>query len=320
MKSSKGNSNKVLDLSLSLKNIAKMSDDDILSKLNKVGIEEKIESEFSDLYARLHYGDDFAKMFEEKPELIFEYEGVVKKLNFDFHITQITSRKFNVGDYISVIFPENINRVFKTKISVLVKEFKESAVWKNVRRRIEIDSRYESKDKIANYLCGYIKGKLYFSNYVYNSKNSAKHDSLMVLDLYIDKNQLLSCNRKNHLLSLIKIKIGIDDTNSFLSPNNKIFLKSFIENETYSFLIKNYCDKIRKKALELSAKSLIEKSIFSINDVRVGSATLDYLSDDVIKSDLRYNNSFFELKNIISYETKENKKRFADIITELLLE
>ena len=42
MKSSKGNSNKVLDLSLSLKNIAKMSDDDILSKLNKVGIEEKI--------------------------------------------------------------------------------------------------------------------------------------------------------------------------------------------------------------------------------------------------------------------------------------
>lgn len=41
MKSSKDNSNKILDLSLSLKNIAKMSDDEILSKINKAEIEKK---------------------------------------------------------------------------------------------------------------------------------------------------------------------------------------------------------------------------------------------------------------------------------------
>ena len=57
-----------------------MSDDEILSKINKAEIEKKIESEFSDLYARLNYGDDFVKIFAEKPELIFEYEKIVKSL------------------------------------------------------------------------------------------------------------------------------------------------------------------------------------------------------------------------------------------------
>lgn len=64
----------------------------------------------------------------------------------------------------------------------------------------------------------------------------------------------------------------------------------------------------------------MEESIFTISDVKGGLATLDYLSDEVLKSDLRDNNSFREVKNIIFHETKENKKRFADIITELLLE
>lgn len=72
----------------------------------------------------------------------------------------------------------------------------------------------------------------------------------MVVGLYIDKNQSLSCIKKDHLLELLNIKIGIDDTDSFLSQNNKIFLKSFIENETNNFLIKNYCEKIRKKSFE----------------------------------------------------------------------
>lgn len=185
---------------------------------------------------------------------------------------------------------------------------------------VEANSRYESKEKLIKYLHKKVKEHLYFSHYIYHSKKSSRHDRLKIIDLYIDKNKSLSCTKKDHLLELINIKIGIDDTTSFLSPNNKIFLKSFIENETNKFLIKNYCDEIRKKALKVSVKSLTEESIFTISDVEVGSATLDYLSDDVIKSDLRYNNSFSELKNIISYETKENKKRFADIITELLLE
>lgn len=320
MKSSKDNSNKILDLSLSLKNIAKMSDDEILSKINKAEIEKKIESEFSDLYARLNYGDDFLKIFAEKPELIFEYEKIVKSLTFDFNITQITTRKFKVGDYLSVIFPENIDKSLKTKINVRIKEFKESSDWKSLIYYVEANSRYESKEKLIKYLYKKVKENLYFSHYIYHSKKSSRHDRLKIIDLYIDKNKSLSCTKKDHLLELINIKIGIDDTTSFLSPNNKIFLKSFIENETNKFLIKNYCDEIRKKALKVSVKSLTEESIFTISDVEVGSATLDYLSDDVIKSDLRYNNSFSELKNIISYETKENKKRFADIITELLLE
>ena len=307
MKSSKDNSNKILDLSLSLKNIAKMSDDEILSKINKAEIEKKIESEFSDLYARLNYGDDFLKIFAEKPELIFEYEKIVKSLTFDFNITQITTRKFKVGDYLSVIFPENIDKSLKTKMNVRIKEFKESSDWKSLIYYVEANSRYESKEKLIKYLHKKVKEHLYFSHYIYHSKKSSRHDRLKIIDLYIDKNKSLSCTKKDHLLELINIKIGIDDTTSFLSPNNKI-------------LIKNYCDEIRKKALKVSVKSLTEESIFTISDVEVGSATLDYLSDDVIKSDLRYNNSFSELKNIISYETKENKKRFADIITELLLE
>lgn len=320
MKRSKDNSNKILDLSLSLKNIAKMSDDEILSKINKAEIEKKIESEFSDLYARLNYGDDFVKIFAEKPELIFEYEKIVKSLRFSFNITQITTRKFKVGDYLSVKFPENIDKALKTKINVRMKEFKESVDWKDVRYYIETNSRYESKEKLINCLYKYIKEKLYFSHYIYHSKKSSRHDRLMVVGLYIDKNQSLSCIKKDHLLELLNIKIGIDDTDSFLSQNNKIFLKSFIENETNNFLIKNYCEKIRKKALKVSAKSLMEESIFTISDVKGGLATLDYLSDEVLKSDLRDNNSFREVKNIIFHETKENKKRFADIITELLLE
>ena len=65
MKSSKNNNNEVLDLSLSLKNIAKMSDQEILSKIDEAKIVKEIYDEFSDLYARLNYTDDFAKMFAE---------------------------------------------------------------------------------------------------------------------------------------------------------------------------------------------------------------------------------------------------------------
>lgn len=42
MKSSKDNNNEVLDLSLSLKNIAKMSDEDILSKIGEAKIVKEI--------------------------------------------------------------------------------------------------------------------------------------------------------------------------------------------------------------------------------------------------------------------------------------
>ena len=107
MKSSKDNNNEVLDLSLSLKNIAKMSDEDILSKIGEAKIVKEIYDEFADLYARLNYTDDFAKMFAEKPELIFEYEKAIKDLKFDFTIVENSSHTFEVGKYVSVIIKEN---------------------------------------------------------------------------------------------------------------------------------------------------------------------------------------------------------------------
>ena len=50
------------------------------------------------------------------------------------------------------------------------------------------------------------------------------------------------------------------------------------------------------------------------------TASLDYFTDKKIKTELRYNNSFCAIKELLYNESKENKKRFADIITELLLE
>ena len=129
MKSSKNNNNEVLDLSLSLKNIAKMSDQEILSKIDEAKIVKEIYDEFTDLYARLHYTDDFAKIFAEKPELIFEYEKGVKDLKFDFNIVKNSSNTFDVGKYVSVIFPENIKKEFKDKINSKVKGISNGSSW-----------------------------------------------------------------------------------------------------------------------------------------------------------------------------------------------
>lgn len=191
MKSSKGNNNEVLNLSLSLKNIAKMSDEEILSKIGEAKIVKEIYDEFADLYARLNYTDDFAKMFAEKPELIFEYEKAVKDLKFDFNIVENSSNTFDVGKYVSVVFPEKIKKEFKDEINNKVKKISNGSSWE------------------------------YF---------------------------------------------------------------------TVSFRVKSKCK------------------------------SEDYFTDKKIKSELRYNNNFRAIKELLYNETKENKKRFADIITELLLE
>ena len=49
MKSSKNNNNEILDLHSSLKTIAKMSGDEILSKIGEAKIVKKIYDEFTDL-------------------------------------------------------------------------------------------------------------------------------------------------------------------------------------------------------------------------------------------------------------------------------
>ena len=85
-------------------------------------------------------------------------------------------------------------------------------------------------------------------------------------------------------------------------------------------MLKDYCDKIRKKALELSAKTLVDEDIFSFKDLEARTATLDYFTDKQIKSELRYSNDFRAIKELLYNESKENKKRFAEILTELLLE
>ena len=63
------------------------------------------------------------------------------------------------------------------------------------------------------------------------------------------------------------------------------FLKAFIDDEDEKVLLKDYCDKVRKKALELSAKFLIEEDIFSFKDLEARRASLDYFTDKKIKSD-----------------------------------
>lgn len=164
-----------------------------------------------------------------------------------------------------------------------------------------------------------MKEKLSFANHIYHSQKSAHH-RLKTTPVYLDKNKILSLNFKDHLIELLNLKVGINDKNNFLYRDNKLFLKSFIDDEDEKVLLKDYCDKVRKKALELSAKFLIEEDIFSFKDLEARTASLDYFTDKKIKSELRYNNSFCAIKELLYNETKENKKRFADIITELLLE
>lgn len=162
MKSSKDNNNEVLDLSLSLKNIAKMSDEDILSKIGEAKIVKEIYDEFADLYARLNYTDDFAKMFAEKPELIFEYEKAIKDLKFDFNIVENSSNTFEVGKYVSVIFPEKIRREFKDKINTKVKEISNGFSWEHFTVSFRVNSKYDSEDKVVTSLSKYLKEKLSF--------------------------------------------------------------------------------------------------------------------------------------------------------------
>lgn len=319
MKSSKDNNNEVLDLSLSLKNIAKMSDEDILSKIGEAKIVKEIYDEFADLYARLNYTDDFAKMFAEKPELIFEYEKAIKDLKFDFNIVENSSNTFEVGKYVSVIFPEKIRREFKDKINTKVKEISNGFSWEHFTVSFRVNSKYDSEDKVVTSLSKYLKEKLSFTNHIYHSEKSSHH-YLKTTTVYLDKNKILSLDFKHHLIVLLNLKIGVNDKNDFLSRDNKLFLKAFINDEDDGILLKDYCDKVRKKALELSAKFLIEEDIFSFKDLEARTASLDYFTDKKIKSELRYNNSFRAIKELLYNETKENKKRFADIITELLLE
>lgn len=319
MKSSKNNNNEVLDLSLSLKNIAKMSDQEILSKIDEAKIVKEIYDEFSDLYARLNYTDDFAKMFAENPELIFEYEKAVKDLKFDFNIVENSSNTFEVGKYVSVIFPENIKKEFKDKINSKVKKISNGFNWEHFTVSFRVNTKYKSEDKVRSSLSRYLKEKLSFTDHIYHSKKSSEH-YLKTTPIYLNKNKFLSLNFKDHLIELLNLKIGINDRNNFLSRDNKLFLKAFIDDEDEKVLLKDYCDKVRKKALELSAKFLIEEDIFSFKDLEARTASLDYFTDKKIKSELRYNNSFCAIKELLYNETKENKKRFADIITELLLE
>jgi hypothetical protein len=319
MKSSKGNNNEVLNLSLSLKNIAKMSDEEILSKIGEAKIVKEIYDEFADLYARLNYTDDFAKMFAEKPELIFEYEKAVKDLKFDFNIVENSSNTFEVGKYVSVIFPEKIRKEFKDKIILKTKEISISSSWEYFTVSFRVHSKHKSEDKVISSLSRYLKEKLSFTDHIYHSKKSSEH-YLKTTTVYLDKNKSLSRNFKDHLIELLNLKVGVNDRNNFLSRDNKLFLKSFISDEDEKILLKDYCDKVRKKALELSAKFLIEEDVFSFKDLEARTASLDYFTDKKIKSELRYNNNFRAIKELLYNETKENKKRFADIITELLLE
>lgn len=266
MKSSKDNNNEVLDLSLSLKNIAKMSDEDILSKIGEAKIVKEIYDEFADLYARLNYTDDFAKMFAEKPELIFEYEKAVKDLKFDFNIVENSSNTFDVGKYVSVIFPEKIRREFKDKINTKVKEISNGFSWEHFTVSFRVNSKYDSEDKVISSLSRYLKEKLSFSNHIYHSEKSSHHH-LKTTTVYLDKNKILSLESKHHLIVLLNLKIGVNDKNNFLYRDNKLFLKAFINDEDDGILLKDYCDKVRKKALELSAKFLIEEDIFSFKDL-----------------------------------------------------
>ena len=158
-----------------------------------------------------------------------------------------------------------------------------------------------------------------FTDHIYHSDKSSEHD-LKTTTVYLDKNKSLSLNFKDHLIELLNLKVGVNDRSNFLSRDNKLFLKAFINNEDEKVLLKDYCNKIRKKALELSAKTLIEDEIFSFKDLKARTATLDYFTDKQIKSELRYSNDFRSIKELLYNESKENKKRFADIITELLLE
>ena len=319
MKSSKNNNNEVLDLSLSLKNIAKMNDKEILSKIDEAKIVKDIYDEFADLYARLNYTDDFAKIFAEKPELIFEYEKKVKDLKFDFNIVENSSNTFDVGKYVSVIFPDKIKKEFKDEINNKVKKISNGSSWEYFTTSFRVNSKCKSEDKVATSLSKYLKEKLSFANHIYHSQKSAHH-RLKTTPVYLDKNKILSLNFKDHLIELLNLKVGINDKNNFLSRDNKLFLKSFIDDEDEKVLLKDYCDKVRKKALELSAKFLIEEDIFSFKDLEARTASLDYFTDKKIKNELRYNNSFCAIKELLYNESKENKKRFADIITELLLE
>ena len=319
MKSSKNNNNEILDLHSSLKTIAKMSDDEILSKIGEAKIVKKIYDEFTDLYARLNCTDDFAKMFAENPELIFEYEKSVKDLKFDFNIVENSSNTFDVGKYVSVIFPEKLRKEFKDKINDKVKKISNDSNWEYFTVSFRVQSKYKSEDKVRSSLSRYLKEKLSLTDHIYHSEKSSEHYLKTTL-VYLDKNKSLSLNFKDHLIELLNLKVGVNDRNNFLSRDNKLFLKSFINDEDEKVLLKDYCNKIRKKALELSAKTLIEEEIFSFKDLKARTATLGYFTDKQIKSELRYSNDFRAIKELLYNESKENKKRFAEIITELLLE
>ena len=319
MKSSKNNNNEILDLHSSLKTIAKMSDDEILSKIGEAKIVKKIYDEFTDLYARLNCTDDFAKMFAENPELIFEYEKSVKDLKFDFNIVENSSNTFDVGKYVSVIFPEKLRKEFKDKINDQVKKISNGSNWEYFTVSFRVHSKYDSEDKVRSSLSRYLKAKLSFTDHIYYSDKSSKY-YLKTTTVYLDKNKSLSLNFKDHLIELLNLKVGVNDRNNFLSRDNKLFLKAFIDNEDEKVLLKDYCNKIRKKALELSKKTLIEEEIFSFKDLKARTATLDYFTNKQIKSELRYSNDFCAIKELLYNESTENKKRFAEIITELLLE
>ena len=271
------------------------------------------------MYARLNCTDGFAKMFAENPELIFEYEKSVKDLKFDFNIVENSSNTFDVGKYVSVIFPEKIRKEFKDKINDKVKKISNGSNWEYFTVSFRVHSKYDSEDKVRSSLSRYLKEKLSFTDHIYHSDKSSEH-YLKTTTVYLDKNKSLSLNFKDHLIELLNLKVGVNDRNNFLSRDNKLFLKAFIDNEDEKVLLKDYCNKIRKKALELSAKTLIEEEIFSFKDLKARTATLDYFTDKQIKSELRYSNDFCAIKELLYNESKENKKRFAEIITELLLE
>lgn len=253
MKSSKNNNNEVLDLSLSLKNIAKMNDKEILSKIDEAKIVKDIYDEFADLYARLNYTDDFAKIFAEKPELIFEYEKTVKDLKFDFNIVENSSNTFDVGKYVSVIFPDKIKKEFKDEINNKVKKISNGSSWEYFTTSFRVNSKCKSEDKVATSLSKYLKEKLSFANHIYHSQKSAHH-RLKTTPVYLDKNKILSLNFKDHLIELLNLKVGINDKNNFLSRDNKLFLKSFIDDEDEKVLLKDYCDKVRKKGSRIKRK------------------------------------------------------------------
>ena len=264
-----------------------------------------------------------AKNYEENSEKWSWYYQGNQSFIYGFISRELVKiRKLNKGE-LNFRSMDKIQPNFNVTCCISSDKKRPSRIYLKYNGKLQIptigDVRFGSVRKEVTTLSKYLKEKLSFTNHIYHSEKSSHH-YLKTTTVYLDKNKILSLDFKHHLIVLLNLKIGVNDKNNFLSRDNKLFLKAFINDEDDGILLKDYCDKVRKKALELSAKFLIEEDIFSFKDLEARTASLDYFTDKKIKSELRYNNSFRAIKELLYNETKENKKRFADIITELLLE